>query len=218
MLGRRAVAPLLGSLSRRASAITIGKAQYEVPQEGMTLLRVLRHHALHLDFQCQEGQCRKCEVDVELGGERAAVLACQELAVDGMRVVTDIKADPVLERLRRQQARETAQKQALHRRGRPHGPIRGSTKSRSLDPRLQSAAAIRIQEVLNMGAGMHEPHVEVLNELRTLLEGLPAKELRDVNELLGLAKWLKEGWRTMLCNRPRAAAIQSFIDECLDQE
>lgn len=58
-----------------------------MPYAGCTILTVLEKADLAGKADCRQGKCKKCSVDVNVGGEAFEVLSCQEKAIENMTVV-----------------------------------------------------------------------------------------------------------------------------------
>merc|ERR1712139_468684 len=173
-----------------------------------------RHHAFPMDFDCLQGSCRKCEVEVSLEGESANVLACQEQALDGMRVMLDVAPDATVSRLREQEAKERAQKQMMSRRT-------VKTKDKAEDTRKRSPIfdyRERLPEVITMQALMDSDRKppEMLTELQTLLDNFDGKEFTNAVEFCKLDEWVKrQSWGR---EKQRAAKLRRYLNERIINE
>ena len=73
---------------RSVGTMLVGGARYSIPRTDSTVLSVLRHHGFPIEFDCREGRCQKCTVEVLIDErERISALACQEPASDGLSVI-----------------------------------------------------------------------------------------------------------------------------------
>jgi len=196
------------------SSLTIGGSPYALLREDMTLLQVLRHHAFPVEFECLEGSCKKCSVEVEMEGERFSVLACQERALTGMRVLLPAGPDPTLARRQEQETKEKAQRLALARRNRK---ILGSADAQKplklVDRREKLPEVVAARELL----ASDQPPAELLDALRKLLAGLDGSRFWDVEQTCKLDDWLKkQKWGR---EKRRAENLRSFIaDKLSDNE
>jgi len=199
-------------LCRPASTIAVGGALYALPREDMTLLQVLRHHSFPMDFECMQGSCKKCLVEVELGSERAGVLACQEPALDGMRVLLEAVPDPVAARQREQEAREKAQREALARRTRGASGAGDAEKPRrAVDRREGLPEVVAVRELLASGLAP----AQLLAELRELLAGLSGSRFWDVEQACKLDAWVKkQSWGR---DKRKAEDLRRFISARLSE-
>jgi len=66
----------------------------ELPYAGCTILTVLEKAELAGRADCRQGVCKKCAVDVDVGGEAFQVLSCQEKAIENMTVVLPVGWQP----------------------------------------------------------------------------------------------------------------------------
>jgi len=196
--------------TRTTATIIVSDIKYALPREEMTLLQVLRHHRFPMEFDCQKGSCKKCSIEVELEGTRAEVLACQELARDGMQVFTQRGPDESASLLCEREAREQAQKQMLARRAKKTaGPPKAA---KPIDRRERLEEVIRIQEFMASG---EEPE-QLLKELREFLEGLPGSRFWDVEQTCKLDAWIKK--RSWGRAKRQAEKLRYYIQERLTEE
>jgi len=66
----------------------------ELPYTGCTILTVLEKAEMAGRADCRQGKCKKCAVDVDVGGEAIQVLSCQEKAIENMTVVLPVGWQP----------------------------------------------------------------------------------------------------------------------------
>eukprot|EP00931_Biecheleriopsis_adriatica_P119734 TRINITY_DN94931_c0_g1_i1.p1 TRINITY_DN94931_c0_g1~~TRINITY_DN94931_c0_g1_i1.p1 ORF type:complete len:229 (+),score=43.35 TRINITY_DN94931_c0_g1_i1:63-749(+) len=167
--------------------ITVGDRSCAVQRDGMTVLQVLKQHSYPVDFDCQKGTCKKCQVDVEVEGERAQILACQEKVLPGMHVILDVAPDAHAVKLQEQQARERAQQEMLQRRSRNvgtanKGPPRVVDKRANLD---------EVKEARAIMASSNLAPAEKLAELQRLFHEMDAGRFFDVVRFCRVDDWIK---------------------------
>lgn len=167
--------PILLRAQVRLSSVQIfvGKRSCAVPREDMTVLQVLKHHGYPMEYDCQKGVCKMCQLDVELEGEQAQILACQEKVVDGMRVLQDMVPDASVVRMHERLAKEKAQQEWRQRRRRATGTAKAAP--RVVDKRTE------LQEVKDARAVMASSELgqaQKLVELRRLMESMKMDVIR----------------------------------------
>jgi len=208
MLGRRLLARVAFARAQGGAVpllITVGDRSCALPHEGMTVLQVLRHYKYPMEFDCMKGSCKKCQVDVELEGERAQILACQEQALAGMHVFLNLVPDSHASWLMEQEARERSQQEMRQRRSMKmgaatKGPPRVVDKRENLD---EVKAARKI-----MGADRMAP-AEKLVQLRTLMESMDERRFFDVIQFCKIDDWMKrQKWGK---DKEVAAQLRQYI-------
>jgi len=73
-----------GGLGRRAAAIMVNNKALDITDPQETLLDLCLRTGVAIPWDCREGTCNSCRVNVTMQGTASSVLACMEKPSDGM--------------------------------------------------------------------------------------------------------------------------------------
>merc|ERR1712232_141043 len=142
----------------------------------------------------------------------AHVLACQEEALDQMKVLLDVAQDTAAAQVREREAKERAQKEMMARRMAKTKGVSEKAPERATDKRAKlegSVIALSIMESDRVPADM-------LTDLREHLETLHGSEFFDVIQYCKIDAWLKkQSWGR---EKQRASRLRQYISARQSEE